>query len=424
MDKLKKIIVRFANSKVAENGMWMYGLQVFNTIIPLMTLPFVTRILGSAGFGVFSISLNIFGYFQTIVEYGFGMSATREIALLAVDTSNNEKKNTLFTSVLSSRAVLTVICFLISFVYVCMHQFTSMQSLSLMILNLGLLGSCVQMNWLYQGMQEMKYLSLVNMISRVLSVALIFTLIRSKEDILLYCLLYAISPFLSGLFGLVIAFKKFKVHFVRIGWNDIKKQLHIGWYVFTTQLSAKVFGAIGITFLGMFATKQAVGTFSAIQKIPTVLMLGWTPISQIIYPIVSLRMKSSFYDGKKFTYKVRKLVLPIFALGTVLLMIFSHLLISIAFGPEYAKYSIWLIPLLLWVLVSINNNFLGIQILLGSGHDAEYSKCFQIGVAITILLNLSLTFFFGGLGASLAPLLSELALMGLLGREVHRLDTV
>ncbi|WP_390410467.1 oligosaccharide flippase family protein [Lacticaseibacillus jixiensis] len=169
MDKLKNFVTRFANSKVAENGMWMYGLQIVNTVIPLLTLPFITRILGSEGFGIFSISLNIFGYLQTIIEYGFGMSATREIALLAKDEDTNNRQNRLFTSVVFSRSILTVTCILFSVVYVALHKFNSLQSLSLIVLDLGLLGSCVQMNWLYQGLQEMKYLSLVNMVSRGIS---------------------------------------------------------------------------------------------------------------------------------------------------------------------------------------------------------------------------------------------------------------
>lgn len=422
MDKLKNIVKRFANSKVAENGMWMYGLQIFNTVIPLLTLPFITRILGSEGFGIFSISLNIFGYLQTIIEYGFGMSATREIALLASDEGSNYKQNKLFTSVIFSRGILTATCIFFSAFYVALHEFNSLQSLSLIVLDLGLLGSCVQMNWLYQGLQEMKYLSLVNMVSRVISVVLIFTLIRSASDVLLYCLLYTVSPFLSGFMGLFIAIRKFHVHFVKIALNDIFRQLHTGWYVFTTQLSSKIFGAIGITFLGIFASKQSVGTFSAIQKIPTVLMLSWAPIAQIIYPITSQKMNESFQKGENFVYRVRRYVLLLFTVGTIFLVLLSHVLINIAFGPEYAKYSIWLTPLLLWVLVSINNNFLGIQILLGSGHDAEYSKCFQIGVVVTVILNLSLTYFFQGFGAAIAPLLSEIVLMILLHREIRKLD--
>ena len=68
-----------------KNGMWMYLLQLFNTVIPLLTLPYVTRILGRDGYGLFSIALNFVGYLQVVVEYGFGMSATRKVAVRAGD---------------------------------------------------------------------------------------------------------------------------------------------------------------------------------------------------------------------------------------------------------------------------------------------------------------------------------------------------
>ncbi|MCB7065273.1 oligosaccharide flippase family protein [Enterocloster citroniae] len=65
--------------KSVKNGAWMYLLQIFNTIVPLLTLPYITRILGASQYGMFSIAINIITYFQVIVEYGFGMSATRKL---------------------------------------------------------------------------------------------------------------------------------------------------------------------------------------------------------------------------------------------------------------------------------------------------------------------------------------------------------
>ncbi|MCI1524616.1 MAG: oligosaccharide flippase family protein, partial [Lactobacillus crispatus] len=76
-----KLLKDKLSSKVVNNGIWMYLLQLFNTVIPLITLPYITRILGTEKYGIFSTSFNIVGYLQVIVEYGFAMSATREIAL-------------------------------------------------------------------------------------------------------------------------------------------------------------------------------------------------------------------------------------------------------------------------------------------------------------------------------------------------------
>lgn len=404
--------------KSVKNGMWMYLLQFFNTIIPLFTLPYITRILGTAKYGIFSISLNLVVYMQVIVEYGFGMSATRKVAL------NNDKEfvNRTFSGVLYSRILLLLLCVAFSGIY-CFLQHNNIEvCMCLLVLNVSLLGYCVQVNWLFQGLQEMKFISVVNIIARTVSVILIFAFIKSTSDLYLYCLFYSISPFLSGLIGCIVAVKRYSILFVKLSWKDILSELKDGLYVFTTQLSSKIFGAIGITFLGIFATDQDVGIYSAIQKITNVLILCWTPISQIIYPLSSQHLQKNYQEGRKFINKIKRVILPIFVFAVILIGMFSQKIVSIAFGSEYAQRYYWLLPLLVWVVIAIENNFLGIQVLLGSGHDKEYSKCFQIGVACTIILNLLLIFLFKGDGASLAPMISEGILMILLIFQIRKVD--
>lgn len=420
MNKLRRLFKMFLNKKSVNNGMWMYLLQIFNTVVPLITLPYITRILGSSKYGVFSIAINIIGYMQVVVEYGFGMSATRKVAL---SDKNYDETNRTFTSVLFSRMILALACIVVAIIYILLNKNDKTLHFCLIVLLISLLGYCVQQNWLFQGMQEMKYISIVNIVSRTISVILIFTWVKSQDDLVLYCMLYAISPFLSGFLSFILAKIKYKVRIIKIQKKDIILELKSGWYVFTTQLSSKVFGAIGITFLGVFAESSEVGIYSAIQKIPNVIMLAWMPISQVMYPISSKKMQESFKEGEKFLRKVKLFILPLFIVGVGIIIVSSKLVVSIAFGEEYAEYYYWIIPQLIWLIVSINNNFWGIQTLLGSGHDKEYSKCFQWSVLCTIVFNLIFIYFGGGTGASIAPLLSECVLSVALYRDVKKLRT-
>lgn len=415
MEEIKKISVK----KSIQNGIWMYLLQFFNAIVPLLTLPYVTRILGSAQYGIFSIAFNIISYMQVIVEYGFGMSATRKV-VLAEDGNINE----LFSAVIYARSVLMTVCFMMAGLFVVFNQKNVELCCSLLLLLICLLGYCMQVNWLFQGKQEMKYISLVNIISRLISVVCIFTFVKTSSNILLYCLLYSISPFLSGCIGLIIAKKMYKLHFVRLPFKRVREEFRDGWYVFTTQLSSKIFGSIGITFLSIFVSNSEVGIFSAIQKIPNIIMLAWTPVAQVLYPISSKHLKDNFEDGKKFVYRVRRKVLPVYTLITIIVCIFSKTIIQIVFGDDYIKFYYWVIPLLIWIIVAINNNFLGIQLLLGSGYDKEYSKCFQVSVLSTILFNFILIYFVGGDGAAIAPLISELTLFILLIVNIRKISKI
>lgn len=411
---MKEKIKLLINKQTTKNGIWMYVLQFFNLILPIITIPYITRVMGRSAYGTFSIALNIITYLQVIVEYGFGMSATRKVAI-------NGKKNInkLFTSVLMSRIILLIICCLISFAYVLIKIENTTLCLSFLILTICLLGYCVQVNWVFQGLQEMKYISIVNIVGRLLSTLLIFVLVRSTNDLLLYCFLYSISPFFSGFIGLSVVHKKYGFRCVKVSLNDIVKELKDGFYVFTTQLSSKVFGSIGVTFLGIYSVSSVVGVYSAIQKIPNVIILLWTPIAQVIYPLSSQHFNNSFGDGIAFVSKIKKHVLPLFIAFAVIISYFGKDIVVILFGVEYSEYYYWLWPLLMWLIVAIDNNFLGIQILLGSGHDEEYGKAFWIGVMCTIIINYLLIRQFGGDGASIAPLLAEVILNLLLRHKIH-----
>ena len=78
VEKIKKLL----SSKVLKNGIWLTILQLVNTVIPVITIPYVTRILGTNEYGIFSIALNWILYLQVLVEYGFGLSGSRKVALL------------------------------------------------------------------------------------------------------------------------------------------------------------------------------------------------------------------------------------------------------------------------------------------------------------------------------------------------------
>ena len=392
----------------------MYLLQIFNTVVPLLTIPYITRVLNKEQYGKFSIALNLIGYFEVIIEYGFSMSATRKLTLIG---KNKDRINRLLTTVLYSRFILFSISISLLQLYMIIFEFDGIEKKCIYLLSLSLVGGCFQQNWLYQGLQEMKYISLINILARGISTILIFILVKSPNDLFLYCILYSSVSMIAGLGGFIFAFIKYQIRVVGIKIKNILYELKDGWYVFTTQLSSKIFGSIGITLLGIFGTSSDVGELSVLQKIPNILILIWAPIGQVLYPIVSQNFNESVSNGKKFVMSCKKVILPIFILLTIVGICFSKRIVLIVFGENYLDSYFWIIPLFMWVVIAINNNFLGIQTLLASGHDKEYSKCFQIGVFCTIILNFILVIIFKGMGAAIAPLLSELVLTYLLSIE-------
>lgn len=403
MKKIKGILDYLLNKKSVKNGLWIYALQIFNTVIPLITLPYITRILGAENYGTFSLQLNLTAYLQVVVEYGFGLSATRQVALAPPKKSLSK----LFTQVMASRIFLFLLSLSAVLIYIAFNNQSTTENVCLFILVFALFAYCFQQNWIFQGKQEMKFISISTMIARTITTVSIFAFIKQADQVVLYCMLYSFSPFLTSFIGSLIAVKRYKLRLVKISIKDLVEALTSGLYIFFTQLSSKVFGAIGVTFLGIYTSNFEVGIYSAIYKLPYVLLLLWIPISQIVYPITSKKIVESFDLGDQLIKKIAKYCLLFFGLISVCVGILGKEVIYIAFGPEYSAYYYIIYPLLIWILLGICNNFIGVQTMVGSGHDKEYSKCFQIGVVFTIVCNYLFIKNCGMLGAAIAPAVSE-----------------
>lgn len=406
---------KIRNSKLLRNGMWLFVLQVFNTVVPMITLPYVTRILGASGYGDFSLALNWVLYFQVIVEYGFGYWGARKVA-----TNGKEQLQNTFSKIITARIVLLVF----SFMAMCIIYAFSGKEIShficMSILFIMVLGVTFQLTWLFQGMQDMKFITIINAVSRTILVILIFVLVKHTGDVYLYCFLYSCTYILSAVIGLYMANKMYGLKVRLCNFYDIKCSLIDAWPLFISQAMSKVLSGFGVTVLGIMATSSAVGIYSAVYKIPYTMALFFNPISQAIYPDISVAFSRSREIGYKRVKKIATLVVPLFAGAAFVIAIFHHTIVLLLFGGEYANSSFILIPLAIWFVLSVINNFLGIQILVASGHQKEYSNAFLVSAICSIFLYVVLGKMMGLNGIALSTCIAEFLLTILLFFNVKK----
>lgn len=404
---MKNIIINLLKSKVFKNGIWLTILQIVNTIIPVLTIPYITRVLGSSEYGVFSIALNWILYFQVFVEFGFGLSGARKVALIGND---KKRLNELFNNIISSRIILLIASFLLLNVVALVSQFDLKNYICMIILFIMIVGTTFQLTWLFQGKQDMKFITIINVVSRVVSVILIFLLVKKPSDIYLYCLLYSITLLLSSVISIIVSKKKYNLRFSFSKKNDVLKEINDGKYLFASSAMSKIFSGFGTTILGILASSSITGIYSAIYKIPYVLTMFFSPISQAIFPYNSSRFKNSYNEGVNNVKRIAIPILAVFIMMSIIIIVFNKIIIIKLFGKEYAEYSLIIIPLILQFIFAAINNFLGIQILVASGNQELYSKAFFIGCIAIIISNIVLGKLYGIYGVSIAAALGEFVL--------------
>lgn len=410
---MKSKIEFFLKSRIFINSAWLFILQIFNTIVPLVTLPYITRILGTSNYGVFSLSLNWITYFQVIVEYGFGFTGVKKVSVRDTerDKINLQK---LYSNIITARIILLFITYVLMnsisiFTHVSINQYISMNILFIMII-----GIAFQLTWLFQGMQDMKVITIINAISRLFSVILIFLLIKEPKHIYVYCFCYSTTFVLSALIGIIYANRKYGLRIKMSKITDAFLELKDGWDLFISQAISKIFSGFGITILGFVTTSNMIGIYSAISKIPFVLILFFSPISQALFPYISIQFNNSFNKAENAVKKFLKYTILGFCTIGLGIIFFREEIVSIVFGESYQEYADLIIPLIIWTIISIVNNFLGPQYLVASGNSRLYSKAFSISIMITIFLNIILGYKYNIYGIAFASVLGEFLLMILL----------
>ena len=154
-----------------------------------------------------------------------------------------------------------------------------------------------------------------------------------------------------------------------------------------------------------------------------IMILFFSPVSQALYPHISVKFSESFQKGCKTVKQAAMCIVGLFAIGGFLIILLRDFLISIAFGVAYTEYSNIIIPLVIWMILSITNNFLGIQFLVASGHQKEYSQAFSLSAVVTVLLNVALGFAFGVYGVSSAAAIGEAGLTLLLTHKILKVKS-
>ncbi len=401
----EKLFKSDTRRRLIENFLSLSVLQITNYILPLITLPYLARVLGPEKFGLIAFSQAFIGYFMILTDYGFNLSATREIAIYR---GNKEKISEIFSSVMMIKFFLFLLALgIMSVIIFAFEKFR--QDWKMYYLTFGMvLGQILFPVWFFQGMERMKYITFLNILSKLIFTVAIFIFVRKVEDYLYVPLLNSLGFIVAGVLGLWIALKDFEIEFKIPSWKEIKNQLKEGWYIFISTVAISLYTTSNTFILGLFANNTIVGYYSAAEKIIKAIQGLSNPISQAIYPYVSKLMHESRESGIKFLRKVTFLIGGFNLVLSLSIFIFADLIVKIALGPQYTGSVIVLrILAFLPFIIGLSNVF-GIQTML----TLNFKKAFLKILISASFLNLVLAFILvpslKHIGISISVLISEI----------------
>jgi O-antigen/teichoic acid export membrane protein len=383
--------------RLTENIAALTLLQLLNYAAPLITVPYLVRVLQPAQFGLLSFAQAIALYFSVLTDYGFDFSATRAIA---AHRHIPESVCRVFWSTMLAKAILMSVSgiALISLV-AAVPKLRETPEVYLASF-LYVVGTALFPIWFFQGTEEIRLAALAFGIARLLTIPALLIFVRHPSDYVKAAAIQASVEMIASAVAFPLIWKRSKVAWYRPSFSDVADAFRRGWPLFLSGSALYLSTSSTTMILGFVAGKAQVGYYSAAEKLIKASSAALTPINQALYPhITATKVQSSFLALQLIRKSLAFTAGISLAISVSLLVLarpVCHVVLGNSFAPSVGLLR-WLSPLpLLFGLMSV----LGTQTMLIFEMDAAMSRIMLASAVLGLPLTLILSWLFGASGAA------------------------
>ncbi len=325
----------------------LLSLQGTNYILPLITFPYLIQVLGVEYFGLLAFATAMIMYFNVITDYGFNLSATREIS---VHRENKEKIVEIFSAVMTIKVVLMIVSFIVlMFIVFSFEKFSS--DWEIYFLTFGtVIGQVLFPVWFFQGMERMKYISYLNIFSKILFTVAIFLFVKEQSDYYLVPLFTSVGFIVAGIWSQVLIYREFNVRFKLQSTSVLKNYLIDGWHIFVSRVYVNIYTTTNLILLGLFTSNTVVGYYAIAEKIVVAIGGVFQPANQAIYPYLARKYKENFELFIKLITKIALVFLAMSFAFFIFAEYFKDTIVLLVTGSQTTEVSVLLGIFLLRVL--------------------------------------------------------------------------
>ena len=373
-------------------------LQLANMILPLITLPYLVKVLGVNNYGIYVFAYSVSNYFATIIDYGFKLTGTRDVALNRKDPM---ALSAIISKILYSKVLLAIVSLLILSATIPLFDKYNESYLVFYFSFLVVLFTSFFPDWFFQGIEKMRFITILNLSSRLVFTIAIFIFIKSPVDYIFVPLISAIGGLVAMIGAWWIILVQMKLSFIRQRTADIVKTIKESTPLFLNSLFPTLYNNTSAFLLGIFGTPTQLAYYGAAQRI--VEAIGTSAIrilTQAFFPHLNVQKGQSKAVGKIFFFS--GLILAVF------FIVSAPWIVKYLFTEEFGQ-SVWLIRIIgLSVLFfAINDNY-GTNYLLVNRQDKLLMRISMVVSFIGLSLAFPLIFFFKHWGAAFTILLSRM----------------
>lgn len=393
-----------ARKSVAKNYIYNLCYQILIVVLPIITTPYISRVLGAENIGIYSYTYSIVSYFILFGSLGVALYGKREIAYVQ---QNVKERSKVFWEILLFRTV-TILIATVAYVIFFMN-FELEYKTYYIILILEVLAAGLDISWFLQGLEEFKKTVTRNIIVRLLSVTAIFVFVKSADDLVKYTLIYSLGNFLGNLMLWVYLPRFMKGANIDFKSLNIKRHIVPICMLFVPQITEKIYNMLDKTMIGMLVSdKSEVGFYEQAQKTIRILNTVVASLGIVMVP----RMATIFEnEGKeKVQATLKKSFGFVFFISVPLTLGIISILsnfVPMFYGPGYDKVKTLIVVLSPVILLMGIENVIGTQYLIPTKQQKKYTISVTCGLILNLILNYFLIIKWQAIGAAIATVISQ-----------------
>lgn len=393
---------------VKKNYIYNLIYQIFLIIVPVVVTPYIARVLGENGSGAYSFSFSIVTYFTLFASLGFGLYSQRNIAKFQDDKVEQSR---VFWEIFIARLVPVFITLLVYFTLLFIGVYTEKYRQLMWVFSINIVAIVFDISFLYQGNEDFRSIVFYNVIIKVLSVVLIFILVKDGDDLCVYAIISAGTSLLTN-FALWIKLPKV---ICKVGLSTLKPLRHLlpALLLFLPTIATSVYTSLDKTMIGLITGLDSEnGNYEYAEKIVKMILTVLTSLGTVFIPKNAKKFKDGDING------INENIILSTRFVCCLAVPFMFGLISVADNfipwflgdgyPKAANLIKILSPILLFIGLS---NIFGLQYLIPTEQDKKYFIAIISGAVVNIILNSFLIYYFQSYGAAIATVVAEFVVM-------------
>jgi PST family polysaccharide transporter len=390
----------------ARNLLSMSMVQAANMLLPLVTFPYLVRVLGLERFGLVNYALALVSFFVVFVDFGFNLTGTRDVSVARAD---KRALSALFSTRWAAQALLLLLAALV-FVAVVYEIPRLQRDWPIYALTFGLVPATILLpTWYFQGTEQFQLLAKLQLTGRGLYALGVFLLVRSPADVWIVPLLNSATALGVALLACwhVFATDGLRFRWPRLSqpWNTLRQ----GVGVFLSSFAVTAYTYSALLILGAVGSERTVGQYAAIEKLLLVFRAGLNALFAVSFPQTCQLATRGAASSAAFLRRLFGALLPALLLASVLLIAFSSQVLKLAIGtsdPELVALLWWMA----WIVPLLGLNQPSYQQLLAHRRNRAFTTVLLAAAIGSIVLNLSLAPAFGALGTAWSVLAAEVAI--------------